>query len=487
VPIRDFVRPADRGAVAWHLGSVLLLGGALLLAPLVVAVVTGDLPRAVAFAAMAAGTSFAGWLARRGDEPYLRRREALLVVPLTYLLMSLVGAVAFLGVMPPVDAVFESMSGFTTTGLTLLEVEEAPDSLLFFRAYSQWLGGAGIIVVALVVLSDAGGAMSRLFTSEYGQDNLLGSVVKTARLVGAIYGILTAIAYLALLLVGAGPFDGLLHALSLTSTGGFSPFDDSIAGYQSPGIAAVVAIGMLVGAISIPLFWKVRRRGWRQLTGDAQLRALLLLSLVGFLGIFAAMGFQAPGVAAFQSISALSTTGYGVVGVDALPAEGQLVTALLMVVGGGLGSTAGGIKLMRLLLLVALLRWGVQRWLLPPRAVVPMRVGGDAQDRDALLAGLVMVTAYAAVAAVGVLALSAAGRGVGPAAFDAISALSTVGLSSGFTDPDLPDWSKLVLTFAMWAGRVEVLPVLLLLHPRNWGRAEGNEREGDHRRNRHDG
>lgn len=481
--VRRFITPADARALLHHLGRLLQLLAVLLLPPLLVAVLTLDRTRIAAFVGMAAGSWLLGRLAAAGEPRELRRREALLATALVYPLYATVASVAFVGHMPPVDALFEAMSGLTTTGLTLIDVEAAPASLLFYRAWLQFVAGAGIIIISLVVLTQAGSAAAQLYASEAIEQNLLGSVRATARMVAFVYLALTAAGYLALLLAGADPFSGLLHAFAMVSTAGFSPFGESIAAYGSLPITAVTAFFMLAGAVSLPIYWLAWRgrihHGWRRVLGDVQVRTLLVLAVVGAV-LFAAYGptqghSQGAAGVAFNAISAVTTTGFTVGDPAAWPTGTRITAMALMVIGGGLGSTAGGIKLLRLLMLAALVRWMVYRLMLPREAHIRVHVGGRSLDREDAPRAAIIVTLYMLVLLASMLALAPLGNGMADPLFDTISALSTVGLSVGFVDPGLPGWAKLLLAFDMWVGRVEFIPVLLLLYRGNWQRSGGRK------------
>lgn len=451
----------------------MLLLSVCLLMPAVVALLLREAGQAALFAGMAAGSGGTGWALRRTAAVPLPLREAMAVTALAYVIFAGVGAVAFLPSVGPLDALFESMSGFTTTGLTVMDVEMLPRSLLFFRSFSQWVGGAGIIVLSLVVLAGPGSAGAKLYAAEFGQQNLKGSVVETGRIVLTFYAGLTALGTGALWAAGAGGFDGLLHGLSLASTGGFSPRPDSFATYDAPGIAAVAAVFMALGATSLPLFYIAWRRGWRRLVADAQLRTLVVLIAAGSALL---IGFEArnageAGRWIFHAVSAVTTTGFSLTSAQEWSDGSRLVTSGLMIVGGSLGSTAGGLKLLRLLILLRLVGWVVARMMLPAETKIPVKVQHAAVTEDEIRHTFALTGAYLAVMFSCAVALTAAGFSFEDSLFEVISGLSTVGLSAGVTSPDLPGWAKLVLTFTMWVGRIEILAALVLLHPRGlWRR-----------------
>lgn len=465
-----FILPVEPGVLRHHGGGLLQLLAVALLVPVAVALLMSEAEQAGLFAAMAAASWLLGWVLRRGDAGALGVRDAMVLTALAYLLFAVVGAVAFLPVASPVDSFFEAMSGFTTTGLTVMDVDGLPRSLLFFRGYSQWIGGAGIIVLSLVVLAGPGSAGAQLYAAEFGQQNLLGSVVATGRVVVVIYAGLTLAGFLALWAAGAGAFDALVHALSLASTGGFSPFPDSFAAYDRAPVAMVAGMFMVLGATSLPLFYLAWRHGLRRLVADVQLRTVL--ALVGVATVVFALfeGFRLDtlGSAAFHVVSAVTTTGFVLEEPSAWSGGARLLATGLMIIGGSLGSTAGGLKVLRLLIVFRMVDWSLSRIALPSEAKIPLKVGRAVVRLREVHHTFALTGAYLAVLFVGAVALSAAGIPMDDAIFEVASGLSTVGLSSGVTSPDLPAWAKLVLSFTMWAGRVEILAVLMLFHPLHW-------------------
>ncbi len=473
------VAPLDLRAVGAYLGIVLQLLGALLLVPLLVALLFGELAQAALFGAAAVGALLLGRLgtarARGRALPPLELREAFVVTALAYPAFGLVGAVPFLAETTFLNAFFESMSGFTTTGLSVLELsgDGLPRSLAFFRAYAQWIGGAGIVVLSLAVLLRSGPAAFRLYASEYGQEKLAGSVVATARVVLGVYGALTALGFLAYVAVGMAPWDALLHALATLSTGGFSPYAESVGHFsQRPFVAWAVALLMLLGAVNFPLYHRVRREGLGPVLSDVQLRALLLVAAAGALALWGVAGWRVGELPAsvFHATSALTTAGFQLSDPATWP-EGSTPWIIgLMVLGGSAGSTAGGLKLFRLILLFKLAHRLVIRALLPEEAKVPVKLQGVAvPDRELeLVAGFFVL--YMGWLAVSTLLLGLAGFPLEKALFESASALGTVGLSIGVASPELVWWAKLVLILNMWAGRLEILPVLVALHPGAWRR-----------------
>lgn len=446
--------------------------GAVLILPFFVSLLAREFGYSSIFGGLGFGLFLGGYLVTKRLKPHqtLELKEALVVTAFSYLLFALVGALPFLAQVSFLNGLFEALSGFTTTGLTVVDVTQLPKTLLFFRAYSQWIGGAGIIVLSLAILLRSGGAALRLYASESRQENIMGSVIATARVVLRVYLILTAVTFVAFWVARMSPFEALLHALSTISTGGFSPFPDSIGHYQSTAIHLVTVLFMWMGATSFPLWHRARREGIRRFTSDGQFRYLLLFSGLGCLVFFLSFGpfvrSIAPGL--FQSVSALTTTGFNTVSQSGLSAGAKLATIVLMIIGGATGSTAGGIKLFRLIVLFSVLRWLLLRPLLPEGATVPVKYGETEIDSQGLrfIAGFALL--YLLVLILAALILMFSGYGFADSLFEAASAQGTVGLSVGVTSPTMPTVAKLVLMLEMWVGRLEIVPVAVALYPGIW-------------------
>lgn len=398
--------------------------------------------------------------------------EALVVTALAYLLFSILGAVLFLPVAPFVDGFFEAMSGITTTGLSVMPVESLPATLLFFRSYSQWIGGAGIVIVSLLLLMGPGLSAFRLYSSEYGEINLAGDVKSTAKVVIKIYLALTSLGFMAFWASGMGGFYALLHIMSAVSTGGFSPFNASIGAYPNPAIRIIVVVFMVAGGISFVSYHALQNRNWRYFFRDQQLRALALLIGATTLLFFLAEGIFSADLPSslFHAASAVSTTGFGVSDCSLWPAAAKFATVLVMFVGGGAGSTAGGIKLFRLFVAFHLIKRLAARMLLPAEAKLSFTYDRRVVGEEEIMAAGGIIIAYLLFISATALALTAAGIDIADAIFESTSALATVGLSVGVTSQGMSAWAKVLLSFNMWAGRLEILPVLILLYPPIWRR-----------------
>jgi trk system potassium uptake protein TrkH len=294
-----------------------------------------------------------------------------------------------------------------------------------------------------------------------------------------VYVVLSAATFAGGWAAGLDPFEALLHTFSALSTGGFSTRSESCAAFGwAPRL--VISAGCLAGAVSLSLWDRVRRRGAGAVLGDVELRALFAAALVLALGLFAVL-WQVQGLAlpealrqaAFLAVSAQTTSGFSTTEIAELVPAAKLLLMLGMFTGGSAGSTAGGVKLLRVLVVIAVLRWIVLRLRMPGHAVAAPRLGGEpvtAGDAERVLG---LVAAYAAVSVLSWLAFLLHGYDPLDALFEVTSALGTVGLSTGITSSGLEGALKGVLCLDMLAGRVEFIALLVSLAPRTWlGRRE---------------
>lgn len=445
--------------------------------PLAVALWFGDLREAAGLAGIVLVLGLGGERLRRlrHVEP-LRMHEALVVVTGMFAWSGFVMASVFwVGGMDPVDALLESVSAVTTTGLsTLTGIEARPATTLFLRAWLQWLGGLGFVVFSVALLAESSVLMRRLEIAEPGAFDLAASTRVHARRSLVVYAGLSGITFAGCWGAGLGAFEALLHTFSALSTGGFSSRGESLAAFGwAPQL--VLSGACFAGAISLALWDRVRRGGIDALRNDVELRALLSAVLVLGLGLVAVL-WQIQGLAlsealrhgAFLAVSAQTTTGFANTEVDALIPAAKLLLMLGMLTGGSVGSTAGGLKMLRVLVVFAVLRWGLRRSRMPGHAVAGPHLGGEPVRPGDAQRVLALLAAYGAVSVLSWLAFLAYGYDPLDALFEVTSALGTVGLSSGITSAGLEDVLKGVLCLDMLAGRVEFIAILVTLAPRTW-------------------
>ncbi len=407
----------------------------------------------------------------------IQGNEALSITALVFILASLLMTYPMMGSgLSFGDALFESVSAVTTTGLsTLPSVEDKPVTFLFSRAWLQWSGGLGIVVFSVALLLGPGTAARRLALTETDVEDMASSTRAHARRVLAVYMFLTGLGVLALWLLGASPYESLLHTLAAVSTGGFSSFDESLAGLGSyDASAAAIALSFL-GAVPLAFYHTALRKGVREMLVHFEVIWLLALCLftTGMLLFFLVEkgGFsigEAVRHAPLIGFSAQTTAGFSTLDVSSLDPASKLVMIMSMAIGGNAGSTAGGIKVFRILVMLKLMQLAVRRTFLPTHAVAEPHLGGSRLEWEELERALTLILFFALVITLSWLPFVAMGYDPLDSLFEVVSATGTVGLSVGVTSPALPAFLKGVLCADMIMGRLEVVAILVLLYPRTW-------------------
>ena len=394
----------------------------------------------------------------------------MVVVAAGWILAALFSAVPYVlstrGMTEPMsfgDAYFESMAGYTTTGLSTIgeRVEFMPRTVLFWRSLTQWVGGVGIVVMFLTALVGWGKAARELYVAEARVERIEPSVRETARSIWKIYAVLTLGGILALYFIGGMPFfDSTNHALTGISTGGFSVKNESFgfAGYGR-GATLIAIFIMLAGATSFAVHRRVFGGEWRTLFGNVEVRLMLALFLFGTIFLVFTQGLRD---GAFQSASALTGTGFSTTSLVDWGALQKGILSFLMIVGGGFGSTAGGIKLIRTVIIFRALYWMVKRSFLPDRAVVPLKIAGRVYSDREIMETAIYAFIYFIVLVLGAAALAMLGNPGIDSVFESASAQGNVGLSV-MPVATMPVAGKAVLTLQMLIGRLEIIPVIALL------------------------
>jgi trk system potassium uptake protein TrkH len=387
------------------------------------------------------------------------------------------------GALDPVDALFESVAGFTTTAASALpSVEAAPRALLLWRSLSQWLGGLATVFVAIAMLPLFGIGGMQLFPanlSRTGAEAASPRLVDTARRIAAIYGVLSGAACLCLWAAGMAPFDAICHGLATVATGGFSTRDASIGAFDSPAVEWVMALFMLIAATSFASLQRLATGDVRRALADAELRYYAATALVAtalVLWTLRGQGEAGDGLraAVFQVASVLSGTGFHTADFAAWPPLAQFVLVACMILGGMAGSPTGGIKSLRLLLGMRALGDALLR-LLHPRVIRQVKYAGRTVPDEVLAGVWSFFTAFFLLVALTAAALAAAGHDLVTSISLAFSTAANVGPALGEAGPGqgfaaFPGGVKLVLLSCMLAGRLEVFALLVLFRPGFWRR-----------------
>lgn len=449
-------------AVAYYLGLILVIFGAANYAPAVVALVTSD----EAFALyLAAGTLMMvlGYtlhlLGRGASGKELRFCDAAAIATLSFIVPALANAlVMYASNYDFMDALFESVSGITTTGLSMYSTPSLPPVFVFTRAWLQWLGGLGIVILTLSLLVRPGTATYWLFSTHFRREPSLPSSSILSKHIMLFYVGLTSLAFLAYATSGLPLFDALIYSLTTTSTGGFSGYTG-----LSGNSALVATVFMFLSSQSLILYYRVLRgKNLKHLLRGTQLASFTLMTILGGATL---LGVWHSGVSTvlFHFISALSTTGYSTVSVDSLPVAGQLLLILAMFIGASMGSTGGGVKQFRIVVAFKAIITSILRLTEPKERIHIVKVAGERIEDSEVLTYLTVILMYVVVIALSSLIFTAFGYDLLPSLFSVTSALGTVGLQPSIITPQLPAILKVVLMINMVLGRLEVITVVAAL------------------------
>ncbi len=416
----------------------------------------------------------------------VRAREGFAIVTLGWTFFSLFGCLPFLisgEISSLTDAFFETMSGFTTTGATILnDIENLPHGLLFWRSLTHWLGGMGIIVLSLAILPFLGVGGMQLFKAEVPgpvPDKLTPRVTETAKILWGVYVLISGLETILLMFGGMNLFDALCHTFGTMATGGFSTKNASIGYYDNAYIQYVIIFFMLVAGTNFSLHFRFFKKEVTAYHRNKEF--LFFIGLV--IGATLFIGFDtfrnhypdweiAFRNTLFQVVSILTTTGYGTADYEQWSFSSQYVLFLFMFIGGCAGSTGGGMKVIRLYILIQFVRMEVKR-LLHPSAVIPLRVGAHVIPREIVTHVIGFLGLMAGLFCIGVLLMTLLGLDLVSALGAVAATLGNIGPGLGSVGPSdnyahIPVIGKWILTFFMLAGRLEIYTVLILFAPSFW-------------------
>ena len=422
----------------------------------------------------------------RGAGNLFGAREGLACVSLCWIVMSLLGCLPFVfsGAIPSyVDALFEMVSGFTTTGATILsEVEGLPWGILYWRSFSHWVGGMGVLVFLLAIAPSEGGkgfTMHLLRAESPGPDvgKLVPKMKTTALILYVIYVALTFLNFVFLLIGDMDWLEALCTALGTAGTGGFGVKNDSLASY-SPYIQNVTTVFMFLFGVNFSCYYLLLLRQWKNVWKDEELRvyvglavACVVLITLNIRGMYDSLE-ETVRHAAFQVSALITTTGYGTTNIDAWPGFSKALVLLLMITGACAGSTAGGYKLARVMLAFKSLRRNI-RQVLNPRKVQVVRVNGKVVDETVLDNANAYLAAYVIIIVIVFTILSLDGFSIEANLSATLSCFNNIGPGFGEVSSNFggySDLSKLALIVTMLTGRLEIFPMLVLCSRATWTR-----------------
>ena len=412
----------------------------------------------------------------------IRINDGFILVGLIWLGTGVFGGLPFYlsGVLPSlVDAIFESVSGFTTTGATVFaNLEELPRGILLWRSLSHWLGGMGIIVLSVAFLPSLGSGAMQLFRAEVpgpAAEKLLPRVKETAKILWLIYLFLTLLQTILLRIAGMTWFEALNHAFATMATGGFSTRTGSIADFGSIWIELIIMVFMFAAGVNFTIYYYFFRKRWHLIKEDAELRfyaiVLVAAGLVVTVNLFVANAYgswlEALQYGIFQVISLTTTTGFSTADFDSWPPFSRGVMLCLKFLGGSAGSTAGAIKMLRILILLKLIGREFVK-ILHPRLVVPIRVGRKIIPEEMLHNVVAFTVLYFLLFVAMGLAVAALDVDIVSAFSASVATLGNIGPGLELVGPlqnygQLPDLAKALLTLNMLLGRLEIFTFLLFL------------------------
>ncbi len=399
----------------------------------------------------------------------LTLRESFKIAAFGWLLMSFIGSLPYFlaGYLNPLDAWFESMSGFTATGLSMFtDVESLPRSILLWRSLTEWIGGVGVIALFLSVMYRTSKVVQTLYFAEGRSDKTEPTIIGTVRKIWLIYVFYTFFFAFIFFMLGAPLFDSINIAMTALATGGFAVTNNSIAAY-SPWVAVAMIFAMAFGGISfvshINLF-KGRIRDFFTIEVKAMLVivALFFIMLAPHL-ITEGLGFWSSVLSSnFHIVSALTGTGFSIGDLSKWSDYDKTILTVSMVFGGAYGSTASALKLIRVVVLFYGIFWYIKVRLAPRSAIIPFKIGKKVFEPTEVRDVSIYTTTYLLFLFIGAMIFTLYGNSLADSLFEVASAEGNVGLSVGITTPFMPWIEKLVLILEMWFGRLEIFPVLIM-------------------------
>lgn len=415
-------------------------------------------------------------------------RDGFAIVAFGWLLVSIFGALPFLisGAIPsPIDALFESVSGFSTTGASILrEIEGLPKGILFWRSFTHWMGGMGVLVLMLAILPSVKGNTLHIMKAESpgpAPGKFVPKMGQVAKILYGIYVALTMIEVIFLLAGGMSLYDSLIHAFGTASTGGFSSRNASIGAYGSVYIETVITVFMLLFGVNFTVYYTMLKGNVKSILRDEELRfylgtvlvtiVLITLNIKGT--VFQSIG-EAIRYSSFQVGSIITTTGYATADFNLWPLFSQWLIVLLMFIGASAGSTGGGMKCIRVVLLFKVIKREIVK-IIHPRSVQTVKINGSAVDEEILSGIMAFFFAYVAIFAASTVMISLDNKDMISSTTAVLSAISNIGPGLGMVGPagnfaDFSVISKAVLSLCMIIGRLEIYPILLLFAPTFWKR-----------------
>lgn len=483
----------NKGIVLHYLSMALLLSSALFVVPALVSLYYGEYYFLLIFLCVGAGMALAALPGAlyRPKRRYMFAREGMVIAALMWIIFSAVGALPFYlsGSIPHyVDALFESISGFTTTGSSILtDVEALPRGILFWRSFTHWVGGMGVLVFTMAVLPVSDGRAMHLMRAESpgpSVGKISSKIRDTAKILYAMYLVLTVVQTILLRMVGLPWYDALITAFGAAGTGGFSNRAASIGAYGSPAVEMITAVFMVLFGINFNVYFFLLIRHFKEAFACEEMRVYLgviaasTLAVAG--NIFHLYGnvWQSLRYSFFQVASIITTTGYATTDFNMWPTFSKAVLVLLMFFGACAGSTGGGIKISRIIIMCKTAKQDLMR-VLHPHAVTTVRFEGKPLDDKTVFGVRTYMNLYLIIFVLSTMVVAINQFDLVTTFTAVASCLNNIGPGLELVGPmvsfaDFSPLIKLVLSFDMLVGRLEIFPMLVLFAPSTWLRSKGH-------------
>jgi trk system potassium uptake protein TrkH len=469
------------------LGKLLMIEALGLLLPLGVAVYYKE-ESMVAFIITICITFLTGFLLSKIkiEKVKIKIKEGMAIVTFGWLFASLFGSLPFIisqSIPSFINAFFETVSGFTTTGATILDdIEVLPRGILFWRSFTHWIGGMGILVVAVAVLSAMGAGGFHVFRAESPgpvSDRIAPKIKDTAKILYTTYFIISLIELILLFSGGMSLYESAIHTFGTMGTGGFSSLNASIGGYSSTYIRIVITIFMVLAGANFSLYYAGFKGRWKEIYKNSELRlylgiiftCIVLITLNLHFSMYHNLG-KALSDSSFQVGSIITTTGYTTTDFDKWPTFSKAMLFALMFVGGSSGSTGGSIKIIRILTLIKLLKREFRK-IFHPRAVMAVKIDNEPVKSDVLSNISSFFILYLLIFIIGTILVSLEGIGLVGSAASVAATLGNIGPGFGFVGPTntysgFADATKILLSVFMLLGRLELFTVIAIFTPGFW-------------------
>lgn len=476
----------DSGLVLKTIGHLLIVEAVFMIAPLGVSIYYGESDFKAFFIAILI-TAFVGTILSfsRARKEAVRYKEGFMIVGLGWLLISIFGAIPFLlaGTFDNfIDAFFETVSGFTTTGASVLkDIESQPHGILFWRSLTHWLGGMGVLVFTLSLLPAVGMSSLNILKAESTgptPGKLVPKIAETARILYIIYILLTGLEIIFLKIGGMPLFDAVTHTFATVGTGGFSTKNKSIAAYNMPSIEWVIMIFSFLAGVNFSLYYDVLMGKFKSLFKDREFQfyctvigiaiILITINITDSWGNILLSFRQA----AFQVVTIISSTGFATLDYSIWPAFSKMILFILMFFGGCAGSTSGGIKILRVMIVFKYIKREFYK-LIHPNSVISIRIGGQTIPENVVQNVIAFVLLYFLIFAGLSLILLTQDMDLISSTSAVVASLSNIGPGFGSVGPamnyaGLTIFTKILLSFTMILGRLEIYTVLILITPIFW-------------------